>query len=155
MQPCRPCHLKAIRLVLLRVCPLRSDIFPENVAKSTYKTGLPTPQARVDKTPQPVHCYSLLSTNQKSVSPTCRTVMTLRTRLSTASRESGSNSSIPSCRDRCRCLVEQLVRTFSDDPHLRHLLQSKRLFSLSPFSTVSATATCSLASTPTSRRVLL
>ncbi|KAF9539607.1 hypothetical protein EC957_005193 [Mortierella hygrophila] len=40
---------------------LRVDIFPDNVIKPIYKTNLPKPHARVDKTPQLVYCCSLLS----------------------------------------------------------------------------------------------
>ncbi|KAG0271488.1 hypothetical protein BGZ96_005789, partial [Linnemannia gamsii] len=48
--------------------PFRLDIFPENVAKPTYKTDLPESHARVDKTPQLIYCYSLLSKDQESPS---------------------------------------------------------------------------------------
>ncbi|KAF9308472.1 hypothetical protein BGZ91_007796, partial [Linnemannia elongata] len=43
---------------------IRLDIFSENVAKPTYKTDLPKPHARIDKTPQLVYCCSLLSKSQ-------------------------------------------------------------------------------------------
>ncbi|KAF9308644.1 hypothetical protein BGZ91_007730, partial [Linnemannia elongata] len=48
------------------VSSIRMDIFPENVAKPTYKTDLPKQLARVDKTPQLVYCCSILSKAQGS-----------------------------------------------------------------------------------------
>ncbi|KAF9315951.1 hypothetical protein BGZ91_005654, partial [Linnemannia elongata] len=49
---------------------LRVDIFPENVIKPIYKTDLPKPHARVDKTPQLVYCCRLLSKAQEPPPPT-------------------------------------------------------------------------------------
>ncbi|KAF9312409.1 hypothetical protein BGZ91_006537, partial [Linnemannia elongata] len=49
---------------------IRTDIFPENIAKPTYKTDLPKPHARVDRTPQLAYCCSLLSKAQEPLQPT-------------------------------------------------------------------------------------
>ncbi|KAG0068705.1 hypothetical protein BGZ89_004178, partial [Linnemannia elongata] len=91
--------------------PIRMDIFPGNAAKPTYKTDLPKPHARVDKTPQLVYCCSLLSKAQGSHS-------------STSASDASQNSPLddeektwvqlidPVLQDRYQWLVEQLVKAF-------------------------------------------
>ncbi|KAF9307571.1 hypothetical protein BGZ91_008347, partial [Linnemannia elongata] len=48
---------------------LRVDVFLENVTKPTFKTDLPKPHARVNKTPQLVYCCSVLSNAQEAPLP--------------------------------------------------------------------------------------
>ncbi|KAF9337239.1 hypothetical protein BGZ91_009580, partial [Linnemannia elongata] len=95
--------------------PIRMDIFPGNAAKPTYRTDLPKPHARVDKTPQLVYCCSLLSKAQGSHS-------------STSASDASQNSPLddeektwvqlidPVLQDRYQWLVEQLVKAFAENP---------------------------------------
>ncbi|KAG9064420.1 hypothetical protein KI688_003610 [Linnemannia hyalina] len=94
---------------------LRVDIFPENVIKPIYKTDLPKPHARVDRTPQLVYCYSLLSKAQEPLQPTTDSDVSQDYLLD--DKDKGWVQLIdPVLQDRYRWLVEQLVRVFSDNP---------------------------------------
>ncbi|KAG9064402.1 hypothetical protein KI688_003590 [Linnemannia hyalina] len=94
---------------------IRMDIFPENVAKPTYKTNLPKPLARVDKTPQLVYCCSLLSKAQEPLQPTSDSDVSLDSPLDDKEKE-WVQLIDPVLQDRYRWLVEQLVRAFADNP---------------------------------------
>ncbi|OAQ23322.1 WD40 repeat-like protein [Linnemannia elongata AG-77] len=95
--------------------PIRMDIFPGNAAKPIYKTDLPKPHARVDKTPQLVYCCSLLSKARGSHS-------------STSASDASQNSPLddeektwvqlidPVLQGRYQWLVEQLVKAFAENP---------------------------------------
>ncbi|KAF9294914.1 hypothetical protein BGZ88_003132, partial [Linnemannia elongata] len=94
---------------------IRMDIFPENVAKPTYRTGLPKPHARVDKTPQLVYGFSLLS---KAPGPTQSTSDSDFSQDSPLDDEEKGWVQLidPVLQDRYRWLVEQVARSFADDP---------------------------------------
>ncbi|KAF9539608.1 hypothetical protein EC957_005194 [Mortierella hygrophila] len=94
---------------------LRVDIFPENVIKPIYKTNLPKPRARVDKTPQLVYCCSLLSKAQEPLQPTSDNDVSQDSLLDDKEKE--WVQLIDSVlQGRYRLLVEQLVRAFADNP---------------------------------------
>ncbi|KAF9137790.1 hypothetical protein BG015_002605 [Linnemannia schmuckeri] len=93
---------------------LRLDIFPENVAKPTLKTDLPKPHARVDKTPQLVYCCSLLLKAQESISLASGSDASQDLPLDDKQRE-WVQLIDPVLQDRYRCLVEQLVKVFTDN----------------------------------------
>ncbi|KAG0281055.1 hypothetical protein BGZ96_001312, partial [Linnemannia gamsii] len=95
--------------------PLRSDIFPENVAKPTYRTDLPKPHTRVDKTPQLVYAYSLLLKDQESPSPTSDSDDSQDSPLDDKQRE-WVQLIDPILKCQYASLLEQLVRAFADDP---------------------------------------
>ncbi|KAG9064399.1 hypothetical protein KI688_003587 [Linnemannia hyalina] len=94
---------------------LRVDIFPENVIKPIYKTDLPKPHARVDKTPQLVYCCSLLSKIPGSLQPTSDSDVSQDSPLDDKEKE-WVQLIDPVLQDRYRWLVEQLVRVFADNP---------------------------------------
>ncbi|KAG0288832.1 hypothetical protein BGZ97_006665, partial [Linnemannia gamsii] len=94
--------------------PLRLDIFPENVAKPIYKTDLPKPHARVDKTPQLVYAYSLLSKDQESPSPILDRDASQDSPLNDKQRE-WVQLFDPVLQERYRWLVEQLVKAFAEN----------------------------------------
>ncbi|KAF9309290.1 hypothetical protein BGZ91_007468, partial [Linnemannia elongata] len=93
---------------------IRIDIFPENVAKPTYKTDLPKPHARVDKTPQLVYCCSLLSKAQGSLSSLSDSDISQDLPLDDKEKE-WVQLIDPVLQGRYRWLVEQSVRAFADD----------------------------------------
>ncbi|KAG9064417.1 hypothetical protein KI688_003607 [Linnemannia hyalina] len=93
---------------------LRVDIFPENVIKPIYKTDLPKPHARVDKTPQLVYCCSLLSKAQEPFPPTSDSDVSQDSPLDDKEKE-WVQLIDPILQDRYRWLVEQLVRAFADN----------------------------------------
>ncbi|KAF9294305.1 hypothetical protein BGZ88_004084, partial [Linnemannia elongata] len=104
-----------VRLCPTAEGPIRMDIFPGSAAKPTYKTDLPKPHARVDKTPQLVYCCSLLYKAQGSHS-------------SNSASDASQNSPLddeektwvqlidPVLQDRYQWLVEQLVKAFAENP---------------------------------------
>ncbi|KAG9064431.1 hypothetical protein KI688_003621 [Linnemannia hyalina] len=93
---------------------LRVNIFPENVIKPIYKADLPKPHARVDRTPQLVYCYSLLSKAQEPLQPTTDSDVSQDYPLD--DKEKGWVQLVdPVLQDRYRWLVEQLVRAFADN----------------------------------------
>ncbi|KAG0063702.1 hypothetical protein BGZ90_002534, partial [Linnemannia elongata] len=94
---------------------LRVDIFPENVIKPTYKTDLPKPYARVDKTPQLVYCSSLLSKAQRQLPPTSNSDVPQDPPLDDKEKK-WIKLIDPVLQDRYQGLVEQLVKTFTDNP---------------------------------------
>ncbi|KAG9064388.1 hypothetical protein KI688_003576 [Linnemannia hyalina] len=94
---------------------LRVDIFPENVAKPTYKTDLPKPHARIDKTSQLVYCCSLLSKAPGPLQPTSDSDVNQDSPLDDKEKE-WVHLIDPFLQDRYRWLVEQLVKAFADDP---------------------------------------
>ncbi|KAF9110104.1 hypothetical protein BGX30_008102, partial [Mortierella sp. GBA39] len=94
---------------------LRMDMFPENVAKPIYKTDLPKPHARVDKTPQLVYCCSLLSKAPGPLQPTSDSDVSQDSPLDDKEKE-WVQLIDPVLQDRYRWLVEQLVRAFADNP---------------------------------------
>ncbi|KAG9064395.1 hypothetical protein KI688_003583 [Linnemannia hyalina] len=94
---------------------LRVDIFPENVINPIYKTDLPKPHARVDKTPQLVYCCSLLSKAQEPLPPTSDSDVSQNSPLDDKEKEWVQLIG-PVLQDRYRWLVEQLVRAFAEHP---------------------------------------
>ncbi|KAF9539601.1 hypothetical protein EC957_005187 [Mortierella hygrophila] len=94
---------------------LRVDIFPENVIKPIYKTDLPKPHARVDRTPQLVYCCSLLSKAQEPLQLTSDSDVSQDSPLDDKEKE-WVQLIDPVLQDRYRWLVEQLVRAFADNP---------------------------------------
>ncbi|KAF9539320.1 hypothetical protein EC957_005542, partial [Mortierella hygrophila] len=93
----------------------RMDIFPENVIRPIYKTDLPKPHARVDKTPQLVYCCSLLSKTQEPSPPTSDSDVSQDSPLDDKEKE-WVQLIDPILQDRYRWLVEQLVRAFAGSP---------------------------------------
>ncbi|KAG9064385.1 hypothetical protein KI688_003573 [Linnemannia hyalina] len=96
---------------------LRVDIFPENVIKPTYKTDLPKPHARVDKTPQLVYCCSLLSKAPGPLLPTSDSNVNQDSPLDDKEKK-WVQLIDPVLQDRYQRLVEHLVKAF-DDHHLK------------------------------------
>ncbi|KAK3835427.1 MAG: WD40-repeat-containing domain protein [Linnemannia elongata] len=94
---------------------LRVDIFPENVVKPTYKTDLPKPHARVEKTPQLVYCCSLLSRAQESHSPTSASDDSHDPPLDKKQKE-WVQLIDPVLQEQYRCIVVQLVSEFAENP---------------------------------------
>ncbi|KAG9064433.1 hypothetical protein KI688_003623 [Linnemannia hyalina] len=94
---------------------LRVDIFPENVINPTYKTDLPKPHARVDKTPQLVYCCSVLSKVPGPLQPNSDCDVSQDSPLDDKEKE-WVRLIDPVLQDRYRWLVEQLVRAFADNP---------------------------------------
>ncbi|KAG0069983.1 hypothetical protein BGZ89_001714 [Linnemannia elongata] len=94
---------------------LRVDSFPENGIKLIYKTDLPKPHARVDKTPQLVYCCSLLSKAQEPPPPTSDNDFTQDSPLNDEEKE-WVQLIDPVLQGRYRWLVEQLVKAFADNP---------------------------------------
>ncbi|KAF9277684.1 hypothetical protein BGZ88_001023, partial [Linnemannia elongata] len=122
--PAEPFETSSIMLVIpaTQVRPrsaangsIRMDMFPENVTKPTYKTGLPEPHARVDKTPQLVYCYSLLLKAPGPLQPTSDSDVSQDSPLDDKEKE-WVQLIDPVLQGRYRWLVEQLVRAFADDP---------------------------------------
>ncbi|KAF9283704.1 hypothetical protein BGZ88_010352, partial [Linnemannia elongata] len=96
-------------------CSVRMDVFPKNVAKPTYKTDLPKPHARIDRTPQLVYCCSLLSKAQGSHSSTLASDDSLDPTL--GDEEKGWVQLIdPILQDQYRGLIKQLVKAFAENP---------------------------------------
>ncbi|KAG9064421.1 hypothetical protein KI688_003611 [Linnemannia hyalina] len=94
---------------------LRMDIFPENVIKPIYKTDLPKPHARVDKTPQLVYCCSLLSKVLGPLQPASDSDVSQDSPLDDKEKE-WVQLIDPVLLGRYRWLLEQLVRAFADNP---------------------------------------
>ncbi|KAG0060279.1 hypothetical protein BGZ90_004091, partial [Linnemannia elongata] len=94
---------------------IRIDIFPENVTKPTYKTGLPKPHARVDKTLQLVYCCSLISKAQEPLPSTSDSDVSQDSPLDDREKE-WVQLIDPVLQDRYRWLVEQLVKSFAENP---------------------------------------
>ncbi|KAF9113559.1 hypothetical protein BGX30_006912, partial [Mortierella sp. GBA39] len=92
---------------------LRVDIFPENIIKPIYKTDLPKPHARFDKTPQLVYCCSLLSKVQEPLPPTSDSDVSEESLLDDREKE-WVQLIDPALQDRYRWLVEQIVKAFAD-----------------------------------------
>ncbi|KAK3835397.1 MAG: hypothetical protein JOS17DRAFT_772743 [Linnemannia elongata] len=122
---------------------IRMNIFPENVANPTYKTDLPKPHERVDKTPQLVYCCSLLSKAQGPVPPTSDSDFSQDSSLDDKEKE-WVQLIDPVVQDQYQRLVKQLVKAFADDT----LKAFDRLFLLVPSLTAIYTAACSLALSP-------
>ncbi|KAF9311649.1 hypothetical protein BGZ91_006755, partial [Linnemannia elongata] len=96
-------------------CSVRMDIFPKNVAKPTYKTDLPVPHARIDRTPQLVYCCSLLSKAQGSHSSTLASDDSLDPTLDDEEKR-WVQLMDPILQDQYRGLIKQLVKAFAENP---------------------------------------
>ncbi|KAF9271709.1 hypothetical protein BGZ88_005712, partial [Linnemannia elongata] len=94
---------------------LRMDIFPENIKKPIYRTDLPKPHARVDKTPQLVYCCNLLFKAQGSHSSTSDSDISQDSPLDDKEKE-WVQLIDPVLQDQYRWLVERLVRAFAESP---------------------------------------
>ncbi|KAH7049621.1 hypothetical protein BKA57DRAFT_492306, partial [Linnemannia elongata] len=94
---------------------IRLDIFLENVAEPTYKTDLPKQLTRVDKTLQLVYCCSLISKAQEPLPSTSDSDVSQDSPLDDREKE-WVQLVDPVLQDRYRWLVEQLVKSFAENP---------------------------------------
>ncbi|KAG0053947.1 hypothetical protein BGZ90_006086, partial [Linnemannia elongata] len=94
---------------------IRTDLFPKNIAKPTFKTDLPKPHARIDKTPQLVYCCSVLSKTPGKLQSTLDSDVFQDSPLDDEEKR-WVQLIDPVVQERYRWLVEQLVKAFAANP---------------------------------------
>ncbi|KAG0197376.1 hypothetical protein BGX33_000715, partial [Mortierella sp. NVP41] len=96
--------------------PLRLDIFPKIVARPVLSTDLPKPRARIEKTSQLIHCYSLFGRVQTSSSSSASgTSDDSQPTPLNGKQQEWVDQIDPIEQDHLRWLITQLVKEFSED----------------------------------------